>query len=85
MPEQKEPPRPHGDPLDEVVDRGNVEQNAAQRQSDATNDAASLGGVEQPTAGTTSDANGIPAGDEADGAKRRKQYGEGAELVSRID
>ena len=85
MPEQKEPPRPHGDPLDEVVDRGNVEQNAAQRQSDATNDAASLGGVEQPTAGTTSDANGIPAGDEADGAKRKKQYGEGAELVSRID
>ena len=44
MPEQKEPPRPHGDPLDEVVDRGNVEQNAAQRQSDATDDAASLGG-----------------------------------------
>jgi hypothetical protein len=86
MPEQKEPSRPHGDPLDdEVVDRGNVEQNAAQRQSDATNDAASLGGVEQPTAGTTSDANGIPAGDEADGAKRKKQYGEGAELVSRID
>ena len=68
MPEQKEPPRPHGDPLDEVVDRGNVEQNAAQRQSDATNDAASLGGVEQPTVGTTSDANGIPAGVEADGA-----------------
>jgi hypothetical protein len=87
MPEQKEPPRPHGDPLgDEVIDGGNLDEpNAAQRQSDATNDAASLGGVEQPTAGTTSDANGIPAGDDADGAKRKKQYGEGAELVSRID
>jgi hypothetical protein len=86
MPEQKEPPRPHGDPLeDEVIDRAHVDEpNPAQRQSDATNDATSLGGVEQPTAGTTSDANGIPV-DEADGAKRKKQYGEGAELVSRID
>ena len=61
------------------------EENAAQRQSDATGDASSLGGVEEPTAGTTSDANGISAGDEADGAKRKKQYEEGAELVSRID
>ena len=87
MPEQKEPPRPHGDPLeDEVTDRGSADEaNAAQRQSDATNDASSLRGVEQPTAGTTSDANGISAADEADGAKRKKQYGDGAELVSRID
>jgi hypothetical protein len=88
MPEQKEPPRPHGDPLDEEVisERGgDVEPNAAQRQSDAASDATALGGVEQPTAGTTSDANGISAADEADGAKRKKQYGEGAELVSRID
>ena len=87
MPEQKEPPRPHGDPLDEEVisERGEVDPNAAQRQSDAASDATALGGVEQPTAGTTSDANGISAADEADGAKRKKQYGEGAELVSRID
>jgi hypothetical protein len=103
MPEQKEPPRPHGDPLEDEVmtDRGpstgsgpsravsrdgsDNEPNAAQRQSDATNDASSLHGVEQPTAGTTSDANGISAADEADGAKRKKQYGDGAELVSRID
>ena len=86
MPEQKEPPRPHGDPLeDEVINRGNDEPDPAQRQSDAPDDATSLGGAEQPTAGTTSDANGIPAGDEADGVKRKKQYGEGAELVSRID
>lgn len=88
MPEQKEPPRPHGDPLEQEVlsDRGNLDEpNLAQRQSDATGDAASLGGVEEPTPGTTSDANGIPVADEADGAKRKKQYGEGAEFVSRID
>ena len=87
MPEQKEPPRPHGDPLeDEVTDRGSADEpNAAQRQSDAANDASSLRGVERPTAGTRSDANGISAADEADGAKRKKQYGDGAELVSRID
>jgi hypothetical protein len=103
MPEQKEPPRPHGDPMEDEVmaDRGPStgsgpsrassrggsadEANAAQRQSDATNDASSLGGVEQPTAGTTSDANGISAADEADGAKRKKLYEGGAELVSRID
>ena len=37
MPEQKEPPRPHGDPLEEeVVERGNADEpNPAQRQSDA--------------------------------------------------
>jgi hypothetical protein len=69
-----------------VTDRGSADEpNAAQRQSDATNDASSLRGVEQPTAGTRSDANGISAADEADGAKRKKQYGDGAELVSRID
>ena len=85
MPEQKDPPRPHGDPLEEEVVNSSNEENAAQRQSDAPGDASSLGGVEEPTAGTTSDANGISAGDEADGAKRKKQYGDGAELVSRID
>jgi len=84
MPEQKDPPRPHGDPLeDEVVN--SRDDNPAQRQSDATDDAASLDGVEEPTIGTRSDANGISAADEADGAKRKKQYDQGAELVSRID
>jgi len=81
MPEQNEPPRPHGDPLEREV----VEDNPSQRQSDATSDAVGLGGVEEPTAGVTSDANGLPASDEDDGAKRRKQYDNGAELVSRID
>jgi hypothetical protein len=89
MPEQHEPPRPHGDPLEEEVvnsDRGSLDEpNPAQRQTDATGDAVSLGGVEQPTIGTTSDANGISASDEADGAARKKRYDDGAELVSRID
>ena len=83
MPEQNQPPRPHGDPLEEEV--VNTETNAAQRQSDAPDDAVSLEGVEEPTAGTRSDANGIPASDERDGAARRKRYDDGAELVSRID
>jgi hypothetical protein len=83
MPEQKNPPRPHGDPLEEEV--VNRDENQAQRQSDATDDAVGLGGVEEPTIGTTSDANGISATDDADGAKRKKQYDQGAELVSRID
>ena len=58
MPEEKEQPRPHGDPLrDEVTDRED------------------LGGDEREDAPV----------DEADGAKRRRQYEEGADLVSRID
>src|SRR5215217_4133629 len=107
MPEQHEPPRPHGDPLEEERmntgkaagrdvdsgkrDRGNLdrgsldEPNPAQRQTDATSDVVSLAGVEEPTLGVTSDANGISASDEVDGAERRKRYEDGAELVSRID
>ena len=107
MPEQHEPPRPHGDPLEEErmntgkaagrevdsgkrdrynLDRGTLDEpNAAQRQTDATNDAVSLPGVEEPTLGTASDANGISASDEDDGAARKKRYQDGAELVSRID
>jgi hypothetical protein len=82
MPEQSERPRPHGDPLeDEVVKT----ENPAQRQSDAPDDASRRRGVENTTAGTSSDANGIPASDERDGEQRRKRYDDGAELVSRID
>jgi hypothetical protein len=107
MPEQKEPPRPHGDPLEEEalntgkaavrevdsgkrdranLDRGSLDEpNPAQRQSDATSDVVSRAGVEEPTIGTTSDANGVSTSDEAAGADRRKRYDDGAELVSRID
>ena len=108
MAEQKDPPRPHGDPLDDAqlhageraagrnVESGKrdrqtrdvghgSEENAAQRQSDATSDVVGFGGTEEPTAGTTSDANGTPAGDDADGQRRRRQYDNGAELVSKLD
>jgi hypothetical protein len=68
------------------LDRGHLDEpNAAQRQSDATNDVVGLVGVEEPTAGTTSDANGLPARDEAEGERRRRQYDAGADLVSKLD
>jgi hypothetical protein len=87
MPEQNQVPRPHGDPLAQEIG----EENQAQRQSDAPNDAVS---AEQPegfredterTGGKGSTANGLAAGDEDEGAARRKAYDAGAELVSKID
>ena len=81
MAEQRERPRPHGDPLQQEI----VESNPAQRESDATPDAVAERGFEQPTDGTRSTANGIPSGDEDEGAARRKRYEEGAGLVSKID
>jgi len=66
------------------------EENAAQRQSDATPDV--VGGREiaplessDREGGRGSDANGTPAFDEAEGDERRKLYEKGATLVSRID
>jgi hypothetical protein len=89
MAEQSERPRPHGDPLEDLVEM-NSEDNRAQAQSDAAPDA-----TEEPHGdrlnnsdradGRGSDANGIPAFDEADGAARKKLYRDGAELVSKID
>jgi hypothetical protein len=79
MAEQNERPRPHGDPLEDVID---AEDNPAQRQSDATPDATVI--AEDPPA-VGSDSNGIPAYDEVDGERRKKLYEEGATLVSRID
>jgi hypothetical protein len=68
------------------LDRGHLDEpNAAQRQSDATNDVSGLPGVEEPTAGTRSDANGLPARDEAEGRRRREHYEGGAELVTKLD
>jgi hypothetical protein len=83
MAEQNERPRPHGDPLEEVVDR-NPEENPAQRQTDAAPDAVAL--PEEPVRDIIgSDANGIPAFDERDGERRKKLYQEGATQVSRLD
>ena len=82
MPEQNERPRPHGDPLEREI----VEPNPAQRQSDVADDAVGqFPEREAPTADTSSTANGVPASDEDDGARRRKQYEDGADFVSRID
>ena len=83
MAEQKERPRPHGDPLSEEV-----EPNAAQRQSDAPPDATAgkdIHGTSDRADGRGSTANGIPEFDEAAGDERKKLYKEGAGLVSRID
>ena len=74
--QDNERPRPHGDPL-----RDNVEENAAQRQSDApgaeSNPAAGEGigdltGANDRAGGRGSTANGIPAFDEDDGAERQR-------------
>jgi hypothetical protein len=82
MPEQNQPPRPHGDPLNPE----SVEPNTGQRQSDAPPDVVGQRpGREEPTAGTTSTANGTQESDEEEGRERRKRYDDGADLVSRID
>jgi hypothetical protein len=65
----------------------NPKENAAQSQSDATPDAVA-DVRETPERGekTGSDANGIPAFDEADGEQRKKLYEEtGSPIVSRLD
>jgi hypothetical protein len=89
MPEEKERPRPHGDPMREEIgtDRNNREENQGQAQSDAAPDAVDTGGREEHgrEGGRGSDANGVPAFDEADGDKRKRHYRDGAELVSGID
>jgi hypothetical protein len=87
MPEQKQAPRPHGDPLEREI----VEDNPAQRQSDAPGDVVAADRPEafreetDRSGGKGSTANGIPAADEDDGAARRKAHDAGAELVSKID
>jgi hypothetical protein len=84
MAEQNERPRPHED----LVDM-NSEDNQAQAQSDAAPDATGEPHGDRLNSdradGQGSDANGIPAFDEADGEARKKLYRDGAELVSKID
>jgi MATE family multidrug resistance protein len=68
----------------------NVEENQAQRQSDAAPDAVSerdaeILEVSDRAQGRGSTANGTPAFDETDGEQRKKLYEKGAEIVSRID
>lgn len=91
MPEEKEPPRPHGDKLKGTAgkSRHNPEDNQAQVQSDAQPDAtAAIGGGREESdrdGGRGSSANGVPEFDDASGAQRKRQYDDGAELVSGID
>ena len=91
MPEEKEPPRPHGDPLEGAVGnpRNNPDDNQAQVQSDAQPDAvgAAASGREETDrdGGRGSTANGVPVFDEDDGALRKRQYRDGADLVSGLD
>lgn len=86
MAEQKERPRPHGDRLGEAA-----EENTSQRQSDAPDDAGigrraeDLVGTSDRARGRGSTANGIPEFDDDAGGQRRKQYDEGADLVSGVD
>ena len=79
-------PGPGGDPM-----QRNPEDNPAQSRSDATAD--EVGDRLEPdyteqsdrAHGKGSDANGIPEFDEAEGAERKRQYREGAKIVSGID
>jgi hypothetical protein len=68
----------------------NVEENQAQRDSDATPDAVTehtgdVTSASDRAGGRGSDANGIPAFDEVEGDERKKLYEKGATLVSRMD
>jgi hypothetical protein len=89
MAEQNERPRPHGDPLQDLVDL-TAEDDRAQAERDAPPDATGephgdrLNNSDR-AGGRGSDANGVPAFDEVDGATRKKLYRDGAELVSKID
>jgi hypothetical protein len=89
MAEQNERPSPQGDPLKQAIS-DNPETNQAQRETDAPPDATSgphgdrLNDSDRAD-GRGSDANGVPAFDEAEGERRKKLYDEGADLVSRID
>jgi MATE family multidrug resistance protein len=80
MPEQHEPERPHGDPLKHEV----VEENRAQRDSDAPDDVVAQESVREE-AREDSTSSGLRSSDEGDGEKRKKLYEGGAELVSKID
>lgn len=91
MPEERERPRPHGDPLQPAIEPS-AETNRAQQQSDAPQDEIPRRrGLRDRDLRDTSDrargstANGIPEFDEEAGDRRRRQYDDGAEIVSGID
>ena len=80
-------PGPGGDPM-----QRNPEDNPAQARSDATADESGnrldpdFSEQSDRAHGHGSDANGVPAFDEAEGEERKKLYEEtGSPIVSRID
>ena len=82
MAQQSERPSPHGDPLEDIVG-ANPEENRAQRDSDAPADATlEPGGLSDRANERGSDANGVPAFDEADGEKRKALYRDGAHITA---
>jgi hypothetical protein len=88
MAEEKDPPRPHGDKLAGATrpQPNDREENQAQVQSDAPPDAVGSTGEETDRdRGRGSTANGVPVFDEDDGAQRKRQYRDGADLVSGLD
>lgn len=87
MTEQTDKLKPHGDP---IADAANNDDNRAQRDRNAPPDATVAPGDDRMNnsdraGGRGSDANGVPAFDEAEGEERKKLYRDGATLVSRID
>jgi hypothetical protein len=88
MPEQKDPPRPHGDILERPV-----EDNPAQRQSDAPPDATVDPDVydrldrarRAASAGQPSPGDQVPSAPDDEDTTRRKLYEEGATEVRKID
>jgi hypothetical protein len=87
--QQDGPSKPHGDPLEDII-ANSPEENRAQRDSDAPPDATDPASGDRlnnsdRADGRGSDANGLPAFDEASGARRKRQYDDGADLVSEID
>ena len=74
MPRQDEQPRPHGDPLEKVI-RDKIPHGEG---TDSRNSSDRV-------RGHRSSASGVPEFDEDAGKQRRKQFDEGAEIVSGID
>ncbi len=88
MAQHSERPRSQGNSLEDALESA-PDENRAQAQRDAPPDATAAIGQQSGNSdradGKGSDANGIPAFDEAAGEERKKLYRDGATLVSRID
>jgi hypothetical protein len=66
-------------------DENQPEENRAQAESNAPPDAVAAGDASDADPINTSDSSGLRQGDEASGELRKKQYRDGAGLVSGTD